>query len=338
MKVWQIDGGFGLDALRLSTRKEAAIGVSDVRVDVYAASLNRRDLMTVEGQYNPRQPLPLIPLSDGAGVVTEVGAGVTHLQVGDRVVSQFCPLWQDGAPSHDVIRHTLGGPVDGMLRESVVLPADGVARFPAHLSLREAATLPCAALTAWSALVEVGQLAPGQTVLTLGTGGVSLFAVQFAKMCGARVIATTSTAEKAARLLALGADEVVLYPELPSWGKSVRAYTEGRGVDHVVEVGGSGTLGESLRAVAVGGTISLIGVLAGGSPPALTPALMNQVRIQGVFVGSRGGFARMCRAIDTHQLRPVVDEVFDFAGAPEAFARMKQGAHFGKIAVEMRSE
>lgn len=335
MRAYVIDGGFGIDHLRIVERPVGDPGAGEVRVRVRACSLNRRDLMTVEGQYNPRQPLPLVPLSDGVGVVEAVGSDVRDLQPGDRVAGLFCQEWMGGAPTKERLRTTLGGPLDGMLAEQVILPARGVAKVPAYLTDEEAATLPCAALTAWSALYTLGDVKPGDSVLVQGTGGVSLFALQLAKLAGARVIATTSSDEKAARLRALGADEVIDYTKEPAWGDRARKLA-GDGVDHVIEVGGAGTLEQSVRASRMGGTLSLIGVLSGHATDlALTPLFMGQRRIQGVFVGHKDGFRAMCAALAASALRPVVDRVFSFDEAPAAFAHMKAGGHVGKICIRI---
>jgi|SRR5688572_12985558 len=335
MRAWEI-GSFGRDGLRLIERAEPSPGVGQVRVRVLAASLNYRDLLMVRGEYNPRQPLPLVPLSDGVGIVDAVGPGVDGKLVGRRFASLFVQGWIDGELTADILRTTLGGPRDGMLAESVLLDAAGIVPVPDHLDDVEAATLSCAALTAWSALVEQGRINAGDTVLVQGTGGVSSFALQFARIHGARVIATTSKPDLHDELRARGASDVVDYKAEPEWGKRVRALTDGRGVDHVVEVGGAGTLGESLRAVRPGGTVSLIGVLAGGAAKVnLTPVLMNNVRVQGVFVGHRRAFEAMNRAIARHRSRPVVDGVFDFADARAAFDRLASARHAGKVCIRV---
>ncbi len=335
MKAYEIQGGFGLENLVAVERPEPAPGPGQVRVRVAAVSLNYRDLLMVRGHYNPRQPLPLIPLSDGVGVVDALGEGVTGVTVGDRVAGLFAQRWRAGSPTAEALRSTLGGPLDGMLAEQVVLEAGGVTPVPAHLNDAEAATLPCAALTAWSALVTLGAIKAGDTVLVQGTGGVSSFALDFARMHGARVVATTSRPDKAQRLRERGAWEVIDYKAEPRWGKAVRKLSGG-GVDHVVEVGGVGTLGESIRAVKPGGTISLIGVLAGGNADLnLTSALMTQVRIQGIFVGHRAGFEAMSRAIAQHELRPAIDRIFSFEQAREAFEHLASGAHVGKVCVAL---
>ncbi|MEX1368635.1 MAG: NAD(P)-dependent alcohol dehydrogenase [Nannocystaceae bacterium] len=336
MQVYEIRGAFGLDNLVRTERPEPSPGPGQVRVRVSAVSLNYRDLMMVQGRYNPRQPLPLVPCSDGVGTVDAVGDGVRAVAVGDRVAGLFAQRWSAGSPTAEVQRSTLGGPLDGMLAQQVVLDEGGVVPIPAYLEDVEAATLPCAALTAWSALGTEGRIVAGDTVLVQGTGGVSSFALAFARMHGARVIATTSTPDKAQALLERGAWKVIDYRQDHNWGKTARTLTDGRGVDHVVEVGGVGTMGQSLRAVRPGGTVSLIGVLAGVQADlALTPVLMNQVRVQGIFVGHRESFEAMGRAMSQHQLRPLVDRVFGFDEARTAFEHLASGAHQGKVCVRV---
>jgi NADPH:quinone reductase-like Zn-dependent oxidoreductase len=328
-----LKGGFGLDHLVATEREDPQPGPGRVRVRVRYASVNYRDLLMVTGKYNPRQPLPLIPLSDGAGEVDAVGPGVA-LSVGTRVTGLFSPKWQAGEPTLEKIRTSLGGPLDGALAEYLLLDEAAAVPIPSHLELREAATLPCAAATAWTSLVSEGGLKAGDTVLVQGSGGVSTFALDFARMHGARVIATTSSAQKAAFLRERGAAEIVDYVAEPAWGKRVRSLTGGRGVDHVVEVGGAGTLQESIRAVRSGGTISLIGVLAGGAADLnMTPVLMNMIRIQGVLVGSRENVDDMYRAIAQAGYRPHVDRVFAWGEARQAFEHLAAGKHRGKIVI-----
>jgi len=300
-----------------------------------AASLNYRDLLMVQGHYNPHQPLPLIPCSDGVGVVTEVGERVTNLAPGDRVATLFAQGWTGGEPTREKFRTTLGGPLDGTLAEEMVLNQGGAIKVPAFLSDAEAACLPCAAVTAWSALVTEGQVRAGDTVLLQGTGGVSLFALQFAVALGARVIITSSSDDKLDRALKLGAWKGINYKTDPNWGKSARKMTQGgRGVDLIVEVGGTDTLAQSLKAIRVGGTIAMIGILGGAKAPLLiTPILMQQIRVQGIFVGSGEGFAAMNRAIEAHRIRPIVHQVYPFAETRQAMEEMTRGNHFGKIAI-----
>ena len=336
MRAVEIRGGFGLENLALVERPDPLPGPGQVLVRLRAAALNYRDLLTAEGKYNPKQKLPLIPCSDGAGEVAAVGDGVTRVKPGDRVCTVFAQTWLAGRPTRERLRSTLGGPLDGTLAELAVFDQEGVVRTPEPLTDEEAATLPCAAVTAWSALVTEGGLTAGDSVLVQGTGGVSLFALQLAKILGARVIATSSSDEKLARVRDMGADETINYREVPAWGVRAKELTGGEGVDHVVEVGGAGTLQQSLLAVRFGGTISLIGNLAGTkSELLLTHVFMQKIRVQGILVGDRESFEAMNRAIALHRLRPVVDRVFPLEEAPAAFAHMAAGDHFGKIVIRI---
>jgi NADPH:quinone reductase-like Zn-dependent oxidoreductase len=335
MKVYEIQGNFGLDALRLAERPQPRPGPGEVLIKVRAVSLNYRDLLVVKGAYNPKMPLPRIPASDAAGEVVEIGPNVTRVKTGARVAGLFMPGWLEGELNDAKGRTALGGAVDGVLAEYVVLSEEAVVVVPEHLSDEEASTLPCAAVTAWNGLVHAGSARPGETVLVQGTGGVSLFALQFARLAGARVIATSSSDEKLARVKALGASSGINYRTTPEWGETVRQLTAGRGVDHVIEVGGAGTLGQSLRAVRTSGHIALIGVLSGYGQVNPLPILMKGVRVTGIYVGSRDMFEAMNRAIALHQLRPVVDRVFPFDRAPDAFRYMESAAHFGKIVIRV---
>jgi NADPH:quinone reductase-like Zn-dependent oxidoreductase len=336
MRALEIRGAFGLDNLALVERPDPRPGPGEILVRLRAASLNFRDLLTVEGKYNPKQKLPLVPCSDGAGEVVETGAGVTRVQPGDRVATLFAQKWLAGRPTRERLRSTLGGPLDGTLAELAVLDQEGVVKTPEHLSDEEAATLPCAAVTAWSALVTEGGITAGDTVLVQGTGGVSLFALQLAKLLGARVVATSSRDEKLARVHAMGADETINYREVSAWGVRAKELTGGVGVDHVVEVGGAGTLQQSLQAVRFGGTISLIGNLAGTKTELLlTHVFMQKIRLNGILVGDRESFEAMNRAIALHRLRPVVDRVFPLEDSRAAFAHLAAGEHFGKIVIRL---
>ena len=335
MKVFEIRDGFGLDHLVSSERPEPQPAPCEVLLRMKAASLNFRDLMMVNGSYNPKQPLPLIPCSDGVGEVVAVGEGVRQLKVGDRVATLFHQNWLAGEPTHDKLRATLGGPLDGALAERVVLPEEGVVKVPEHLSDVEAATLPCAALTAWSALATLGGVRAGETVLVQGTGGVALFALQLGRALGARVIVTSSSDQKLETARKLGSWKEINYRSDPEWGKTARKLTGGVGVDHVVEVGGAGTLAQSLKAIRIGGSISLIGVLSGPATKLnILPILMQQVRIQGILVGSREGFEAMNRAIALHRIQPVIDRVFPFDEAREAMAYFAGQRHVGKVCIE----
>jgi NADPH:quinone reductase-like Zn-dependent oxidoreductase len=335
MKVLEIRDGFGLDHLLPGERPEPQPAPCQVLLRMKAASLNYRDLMMVNGSYNPKQPLPLIPCSDGVGEVVAAGAEVRGLEVGDRVATLFHQKWLGGAPAYDKLRSTLGGPLDGALSEYAVFPEEGVIKVPEHLTDVEAATLPCAALTAWSALATLGDVGAGDTVLVQGTGGVSLFALQLGRALGARVIVTSSSDSKLETARKLGSWRQINYREDPEWGKTARQLTGGAGVDHIVEVGGAGTLAQSLRAIKIGGHISVIGVLSGHATELnILPILMQQVRIQGILVGSREGFEAMNRAIDHHRIRPVIDRVFPFDEAREALAYFAGQRHVGKVCIE----
>ena len=337
MKVYEIHPKPGLDALTLTDRPDPAPGPGQILLRMQAAALNYRDLLVIKGEYGSSAlpPFPIIPLSDGAGEVAALGAGVTRVKLGDRVAGAFMPGWISGEFTEQKAASALGGgSVDGVLAEYVVLPEEGVVQTPAHLGAEEAATLPCAGVTAWYALLAGGRLKPGETVLLLGTGGVSLFALQFAKSAGARVILTSSSDEKLARAQALGADAVINYKAVPEWGDRVLELTGGRGVDYVVEAGGADTLNKSLQAVRWGGQISLMGLLTGVRAEVSTVTLLNKnVRVQGVHVGSREMFEDMNRAITVNTLRPVVDRVFPFAEAREALDYLSSGRHFGKVVI-----
>ncbi len=336
MKAWQLTASTGADALRLTQLSKPHPGPGQVLVRVRATSLNYRDLMVASGRYGPGVPLPLIPLSDGAGEVAAVGEGVARWKAGDRVAGTFFQAWQTGPLRREVFETALGGSINGMLAEYVTLSAEGVIALPPHLSFEEGATLSCAALTAWHALVTDGKIAAGQTVLVLGTGGVSVFALQFAKMHGARVIITSSSDDKLARARSLGADETINYRTHPDWEKEVFRLTDKMGADHIVEIGGKDTFPRSLRAVAMGGTISVIGGVSGfTSDVALRDILGKSALIRGIFVGSRDMFAAMNRAISLHQLKPVMDRCFPFGEAPAAYRYQETGAHFGKVVVSL---
>ena len=336
MKAYRIHEAKGIDGLRADELPRPEPGPGEVRIRVRAVSLNYRDLLVINGSYSKNLPLPMVPCSDGAGEVEAVGPGVARWKAGDRVAGCFfADGWIDGPPREAGGKTALGGAIDGMLVEEKVLPAAGVVAIPKHLSFEEAATLPCAALTAWHALIDSGRLKPGETVLVQGTGGVSLFALQFARMTGARVIATSSSDTKLSRVKDLGASDGINYKTTPEWGKAALGLTGGSGVDHVVEVGGAGTLGQSLRAVKVGGHVAMIGVLTGAGEAGVTPILMKNVRVQGIYVGSHAMFEDMNRAIALHGMKPVVDRVFPFAEARDAYAHLAGGGHFGKVVIRL---
>ncbi len=335
MKVFQIQDDWGFDHLKLATRPDPKPGPGQVLLRVKASSLNYRDLLVPERGYGSfTGTLPLVPVSDGVGDVIEVGPGVTRVKSGDRVCPCFQQGWIAGPPDLERLTRTLGGPVDGTMAELMCLPDYGVVKVPAHLSDLEAATLPCAAVTAWSALVAHDALGPGSKVLVQGTGGVAIFALQFAKLLGAHVTVISSSDEKIARATALGADAAINYRSTPDWAKATREITGGRGFDHIVELGGEKTLPQSLVCIRPGGTLSMIGVLSGGTLSAqLGRIVTRQVRLQGISVGHRDSFEAMLRAVAQHELKPVVDRVFEFEALKEAMTYLKSGAHFGKICV-----
>ncbi len=335
MKVWQIQS-FGIDQLVLEHLPQPRPGRGEVLMKVHAVSLNYRDLMIVRGHYNPKMPLPRIPCSDGAGEVIEVGEDVKAVTVGQRVAGIFMQNWLDGPPSAERSRGALGGDVDGMLAEYVVLPQSGVVSIPEYLSYAEAATLPCAGLTAWNGLTNAARVKPGDVVVTQGTGGVSVFALQFAKRMGATVIGTSSSDEKLERARTLGLDAGLNYRQTPDWARWVLQQTNHRGADLIVEVGGAGTFSQSLQAVRVGGTVAQIGVLSQSDQPLPIAALLHrQIRVHGVYVGSRAHFEAMNQAISANHLRPVVDKIFAFPQAREALTTMEKGSHFGKIVIQV---
>lgn len=336
MKAWELKDAFGLGNLSLSERIGPEPRPGRVVLAMRAASLNYRDTVVVEGGYGPRVKTPLVPVSDGVGEVVAVGDGVRRVCVGDRVAPLFFQGWFGGEPRQSKFHGTLGGPLDGVLSQLMSLDEQGVARVPEHLTDEEAACLPCAALTAWSALAVHGRVGPGDTVLVQGTGGVALFALQFAKMMGARVIITSSSDDKLDRARTLGADETVNYRTTPDWDQAVKDLTGGEGCDHVIELGGAETLERSIRAARTGGRISLIGVLSGAAAKMTLPlVVMRNLALQGVTVGSRDGFEAMSRAIADHRMRPVIDRVYGFDQVPEAFARVKSGQHLGKVCVRI---
>ena len=336
MEVWELKDAFGPEHLKKGERPEPVPGPNQVLVAMRAASLNYRDTLMIRGGYGPRIKVPLIPVSDGMGEVVAVGEGVSRVRVGDRVAPTLFQGWIGGEAAPDKLGAQLGGTLDGVLAQFMCLNEQGVSRVPDHLSDEEAACLPCAGLTAWSAVITQGQVGPGDTVLVQGTGGVALFALQFAKMAGARVILTSSRDDKLARGRQLGADEIINYRTTPDWDRVAKELTGGEGCEHVVELGGAGTLERSIRAARAGGAVSLIGVLSGAKAETPLPlVVMRNLRLQGVTVGSRDGFEAMCRAMSQHHLRPVVDRVFDFDDVPAAFAHLEGGHHMGKVCIRI---
>lgn len=337
MKAYEIrNDNPGLDALTLVERPQPQPKTGQISVKMKATSLNYRDLLVAKGAYGSKSFKPIVPLSDGAGEVVAVGEGVTRVKVGDRVAGIFMQTFISGELTPEKANSALGGAIDGVLAEYVVFDEQGVVKIPTHLSYEEAATLPCAAVTAWNAMVAEGQLKAGDTVLLQGTGGVSLFGLQFAKMMGARVILTSSSDEKLDRAMQLGADVGINYKTTPDWDEKVEKLTNGRGVDLVVEVGGSGTLSKSLRAVRYGGKVATIGVLTGIAGNVSTGSILfKHIRVQGIYVGSRDLFEDMNRSISLHQLKPIVDRVFPFHEARAALAYLESGTHFGKVAIRL---
>jgi len=335
MRAYQLPAGGSIDALvevDLPMRKPAH---RQVLVKVAACSLNYRDLAIALGRYRAPSKANLVPLSDGAGEVVEVGAGVMRFKPGDRVAGCFFQRWSGGRPEPDTQASAVGGAIDGMLAEYVVLEEDGAVKLPAHLSFEEGAALPCAGVTAWHAVVEHGRTIAGSRVLVQGTGGVSIFALQFARMLGAEVVVISSSDDKLARAKALGATHLINYKTTPEWDKAVLDLTGGQGVDQVVEVGGAGTLVRSLNAIRLNGSISLIGVLAGAAE--INPMLMlvKRANVQGISVGSRQMFEAMNRAIAANGMKPVIDKVFPFAETHAAYRHLQSAAHFGKVVIGM---
>ena len=334
MRAYEIVSDRGVDALALNQRQTSEPAVGEVLVAIRAVSINYRDLSTIEDPVARGIPYPRIPNSDGAGEVIGVGAGVTRFKSGDRVAGCFFQNWIDGGISVGAMASAMGGPIDGILAETVVLREEGAVHVPDHMSFEEASTLPCAGLTAWNCLVEQGNLKAGSVALFLGTGGVSIYGLQIAKMMGARAIVTSSSDEKLERAKGLGADELINYRQTPDWESRALELTNGIGVDVTIETGGGGTLERTMEATRVGGTISLIGVLTGGliNP---TTIMRKSIRLQGVYVGNRRMFEDMNAAFSLNRLHPVIDQVFDFEDAPAAFHAMRAAGHFGKLVVKV---
>jgi len=331
MRAVVLEQAYGIENLKLVERPDPAPGPGQIVVDIKSASLNYRDLATVTAS---RGRLPFVPCSDGAGLVSAIGDGVSRVKTGDRVAPLFFQNWFAGEPTPEKLGGALGGTLDGVLQEKILLSEQGVTQVPAGYSDEDAATLPCAALTAWRGLVLQGQVKPGDVVLVQGTGGVSIFALQFAKAAGATVIVTSSSDEKLERARALGADHFINYKSTPDWAKEVRKLTGNRGADHIIEVGGAGTFEQSLRAVRLGGKIAVIGILGGFVKDLNVAAIFaTNATIHGITVGSREQFESMTRAIEAMGIKPVIDKRFPLADVRDAFECMKAGAHFGKIVV-----
>jgi NADPH:quinone reductase-like Zn-dependent oxidoreductase len=335
MRAFHIDRFGSVGGIVRRSSDDPRPGPNEILMRLRASSLNYRDLMVLKGGGRGPTKLGVVPLSDGAGEVAAIGERVTRVKVGDRIIPTFHPRWFGGPISPDYLTDRLGANLDGMLAEYAVLNEEALVTMPDHLSFEEAAALPCAAVTAWVALTGHRRVTAGDTVLTLGSGGVSVFALQFARMMGARVIATTSSPEKAERLKALGASDAVNYRETPDWDEQVRALTDGGGVDCVVEIGGPGTIAMSLKALAVGGHVSLIGASLSSAGTGLDTLLLTGrgITLAAISVGSRADFEAMNRAIAMHRLRPVIDRVFPFADAKEAYRHFEARGHFGKVVI-----
>jgi len=337
MLAMAIQDAYGIDNLKPLERDVPKPGPGQVLIKMKAASLNYRDLATVKSEFGGAYPLPLVPLSDGAGEVIEVGEGVRRVAVGDQVAPNFFQGWFSGKPTPAMLGATaLGGPIDGCAQEYMCLSAEGVTKAPKGYTPEETASLPCAALTAWRAIVTEGQVKPGDTVLVQGTGGVSIFALQFAKAAGATVIATSSSDEKLERVKALGADMTINYKATPDWATEARKLTGGEGVDHIVEVGGAETFQQSIMAAKLGGHIGVIGILSGVMKDLNVAAIFSQnLHITGITVGSRAFFEDMVKAIEANDIHPVIDKTFPLTEAQEALRLMDRGGHFGKIVLDI---
>ncbi|MFF2480459.1 NAD(P)-dependent alcohol dehydrogenase [Paenibacillus sp. NPDC058071] len=336
MKAYVLQGGFGLDHIVEIDRPIPTPARGEVLIQMKAVSLNSRDIGVIDGFYNPELNEPLIPVSDGVGEIVSLGEGASKFSIGERVSPIFTQSWKSGEATQENWISTLGYPLQGLLAEYVVLPEEGLVRVPQHLTDTEASTLPCAGVTAWHAIVEEGQVKAGDTVVVQGTGGVSLFALQFAKLQGAKVIVTSSSDDKLLRAKALGADHGINYKKTAEWDKAVLDYTQGKGADHIVDVGGGTTLNRSVSALKVGGQISIIGILTGAAVGdlAIVPAILRRAKLQAINVGSRTMFENMNAAIVHHRLRPVVDSEYPFDQAVNAFSHFANGSYFGKIAVK----
>ena len=333
MKAYQIISSGGIDTLNSAELEVPRPGPREVLIRIRASSLNYRDLITVENPESRGFAFPRIPNSDGAGEVVEIGPDVTRFKVGDRVCGIFFQSWIGGVIDAADMNTALGGSAEGMLAEYRVLGEDGLVLTPTHMSDQEAATLPCAAVTAWNSLM-MGDVGAGSTVLLLGTGGVSIIALQLCKILGAKAIITSSSDEKLERAKKLGAWKTINYSSRPEWEEEVLAVTNGIGVDHTVEVGGPGTLQKSIAATRLGGSIGLIGVLALGQIDPL-PILMKSLRVQGIYVGSRQMFEAMNRALTMHEVKPIVDKIYPMADAREAYHDMRKAGHFGKLVISL---
>ncbi|WP_127531818.1 zinc-dependent alcohol dehydrogenase family protein [Paenibacillus kobensis] len=335
MKAYALQDGFGIENVKEVDRPIPVPARGEVLLRMKAVSLNARDITIINGYYDPNLKEPLIPVSDGVGEIVALGEGAGKFKIGERVSPTFTQGWKSGEPTKEHWASTLGYPLHGLLAEYVVLPEDGLVRVPSFLTDTEAAALPCAGVTAWHAIVEEGRVKAGDTVVVQGTGGVSLFALQFAKLQGAQVIVTSSSDSKLARAYELGADYGINYKDNPEWDQAVLARTQGKGADHIVDLGGAATLNHSISALKVGGQISVVGLLSGVSVEglALVPALLKSARLQAINVGSRSMFENMISAIEHHRLRPVVDAEYPFSDSIKALTHLAKGSYFGKIGI-----
>jgi NADPH:quinone reductase-like Zn-dependent oxidoreductase len=335
MRAYQILPGDGIDGLRCADFPDRELGNGEVRVRVHAVSLNYRDLMVAGGTYLVSVDDPIVPCSDGAGEVLAVGPGVTRFQAGDRVAASFFPYWHDGPASPEKVRHALGGDIDGMLAEEVILAEDALVKLPAGMSFVDASTLPCAGVTAWNAIFESSNgIRPGDTVLLLGTGGVSILGLQLARAAGLQIIITSSSDAKLQRARELGAHHTINYRSFPEWQEEVLRATRGVGAHVVLEVGGKGTVNRSVASTAMGGSVAVIGGVSGfGGEVNPATLLASAKRMVGVYVGSRTMLEKVMRFADTCGIQPVVDRVFTFDQAKEAYRYMESGSHFGKVVI-----
>ena len=334
MKAYRIQSGDNIDGLRLEDMPARALAAGEVRIRVHAVALNYRDLMVARGNYLVSLDEPIIPCSDGAGEILELGPGVTRWQAGDRVVASFFPNWLDGVSTPEKTRHALGGDIDGMLAEEVILHQDALVKIPPRLGFIDASTMPCAGVTAWNAIFVQSRAKPGDSVLLLGTGGVSVLGLQFSKAAGLRAIITSSSDDKLERARFLGAHDAINYRTTPAWHEEVLRLTHGAGASVVLEVGGQGTINSSVAAASMGGTVAIIGGVSGFGGE-LNPAslLAGAKRLVGIFVGSRQMLEDVMRFVEVADLKPVVDRVFPFDQAQEAYRYMESGEHFGKIVI-----
>lgn len=334
MRAWEVSSAYGMENLRLSSRPEPKPGAGQIVVGIKAAALNYRDLLMIDGQLG-QFPLPIVPVSDGAGEVLAVGEAVSQVQVGDKVCPLFFQSWLHGEATAETFSKPLAGPLDGVAQEKMLVDAEGVVKFPPHLSFTEAATLPCAGVTAWRAVGIEAKVASGDIVLVQGTGGVSTFALQFAKRLGATVIVTSSSDAKLERAEALGADHLINYRTTPDWASEALRITDHRGVDVIIEVGGESTFDQSLEAIRVGGQILVIGVLGGFSTPVVIPKIFGKnLRIQGISIGSREHFEDMASHMAEWKLAPAIDKVFPFSELPLALGALRNGTHVGKLVMQ----